>query len=104
MTNEAATQNYESQMRFLKTYADSFEQKKDMAAKLEVELDQVKPAAERAQKIMKELGELKKSIRLDESFLISMTQMVERNTGEPITNGPLFEKQKSEVSNQQTVN
>lgn len=93
-----ATQQYESQMRFLKTYADSFEQKKELAAKLEVELDQLKPAAERANKIMKELGELKKSIRLDESFLISMTQMVERNTGVQVTNGPLFDQKKQEAA------
>jgi hypothetical protein len=93
MSGATATPEFTSQMRFLKTYSDSFEQKKELRAKLQVRLEQIKPVAQEASEIRKEIGELDKSIRLDESFLINMNEMVKRNTGESVTDGPLFEKQ-----------
>lgn len=86
-----ATNQFLSQMEFLKAYANSSAQKKQLAACLKERLGNLKPSVEEANRIVEELEDLQKSIRLDEKFLISMNEMVVRNTREPISNGPLFD-------------
>lgn len=93
-----ATNQYHSQMEFLKAYAHSTAQKKQAAVGLKERLESLKPSVEEANKIVEELEDLQKSIRLDEKFLISMNEMVVRNTGEPISNGPLFDASASSAS------
>lgn len=89
---ENATEQYHSQMEFLKAYAHSTAQKKQAASGLKERLENLKHSVEEAKRIVEELEDLQKSIRLDEKFLISMNEMVVRNTGEPISNGPLFDQ------------
>ena len=88
---DAATQQFNSQMEFLKAYSVSFEQKKEAANTLQGRLKELQPLVEESEKISEELNDLNKSMRLDEKFLVSMNEMVLRNTGKPISEGPLFD-------------
>lgn len=83
---------FASQMEFLKAYANTFEQKKELKHQLEERLHTLKISVEEYKKVEAELDNLKKSLREDEKFLISMNDMVLRNTGQPISNGELFEQ------------
>ncbi len=83
-----------SQMNFLKTYIDSFERKEEVLIELKERLAQLQPYVEEARKIQEEIDDINRSLRLDEKFFISMNDMVLRNTGQPISNGELFEQNK----------
>ena len=104
MNGTTATPEFHSQMEFLRAYASSTEQKRNMAAELKKRQDTLKASVEEAERIKAELSDLEKSIRLDEKFLINMNEMVLRGTGAQISEGPLFERRNSEVSNQPTIN
>jgi predicted nuclease with TOPRIM domain len=92
MSGTNAEVQFASQMEFLKAYATTFEQKKELKLKLEERLSTLKTSVEEFEKLESELDNLKKSLREDEKFLISMNDMVLRNTGQPISNGDLFEQ------------
>ena len=86
---------FASQMEFLKAYAVSFEKKKELKHQLEEKLYSLLASVEQHKEITDELETLRKSLREDEKFLISMNDMVLRNTGQPISNGELFEQHKN---------
>lgn len=90
MDNGTQEVQFQSQMNFLLTYSESYQQKTMRAKYLQERLGNLKPMVEESTKIQEELEDLNKSIRLDEKFLISMNDMVMRNTGQPIDNGPMF--------------
>lgn len=84
-------QEYASQMGFLKTYAENVEKKKKMIDGLKKQMLELKPQVDLFNALTEEVEDLSKSIRLDEKFLVSMNDMVLRNTGRPISDGPLFD-------------
>jgi hypothetical protein len=88
---------FTSQMGFLKTYAEQSLRKQLLIDELKKKAESLKGTVDQFESINEEIEDLQKSLRLDEKFLISMNEMVLRNTGDPISNGPLFEEKKTET-------
>lgn len=95
------TEEFKSQMTFLKTYSESYGKRKEQIAAKRQQLESLQPAVEEFSSIQDEIKELVKQNQSDEKFLISMNEMVLRNTGQPINNGPLFnEEENNQCTNQ----
>lgn len=86
------TDEFRSQMNFLKMYDADRSKKKEELGRIKSAMTDLQPYVDEYEELKKNEAELKKEIRDDEKFLISMNDMVRRVTGEPISNGPLFDK------------
>ena len=104
MSGATATHEDQTLMEWLKNYKSTSDLTKARIEELKVQHSKLLPAVEEANKLNSEIQQLQKHLRENEKFLINMNQAVIRMTGEPISNGELFEARKSEVSNQQSVN
>jgi prefoldin subunit 5 len=92
MTQVAATEEFKSQMTFLKTYERNYQLRKKQIEALKNNAEELKPQVEVYEAIQEEIKSLKSQNKTDEEFLVSMNEMVLRSTGEPISQGPLFEE------------
>jgi len=86
------TNEFQSQMTFLKRYSENYYHRAQLIAEKRKMLEDLKPSVDQSNLITEEIEDLKAQNKIDEKFLISMNDMVLRNTGEPISNGPLFEE------------
>lgn len=87
MSNE----HFTSQMIFLQTHAENYENRNNRLTVIDDRLKQLAPLMDEAKKLVEEKEELQKLNRDEKKFLISMNDMVLRNTGKPISEGPLFD-------------
>ncbi len=82
---------FSSQMTFLKTYAESHEAKKEILQQIDRKIDELKPTVNQYTDLVEQKKAMIKELNAEEKFLLSMNNMVQRVTGEPISNGPLFD-------------
>lgn len=87
---------FASQMNFLQTHAENYEQRKLRIESIDGRLNQLEPMLDEFKKLEKEKEDLQRLNKDEKKFLITMNEMVLRNTGEPFSNGPLFENQNKE--------
>lgn len=83
---------FSSQMTFLKTYSEQHNDKKAELQKIDRKIDELKPIVNQYNDLVENKKELMKELTTQEKFLLSMNSMVQRVTGEPIDQGPLFNK------------
>lgn len=81
---------FKSQMNFLQTYHESFERRKEQIEEKKQQSASMENYVLQYNRLQEEIKELEKENRQDEKFLISMNDMVLRNTDQPVSNGPLF--------------
>jgi len=97
------TNEFKSQMTFLKRYNENYNYRAQQIAEKKKMQEDLKPTVDQFNAISEEIEDLKVQNKIDEKFLISMNDMVLRNTGEPISNGPLFEVGQEDRSEKQEV-
>jgi hypothetical protein len=88
-------------MNFLATYKSARDKRAALIESKKTQIEELKPAVEEYENLKSEIDFLQKENRQDEKFLINMNEMVLRNTGDPIDNGPLFNNEKTEEDSEQ---
>jgi len=87
-------QKFASQMEFLQTHADNFAKRANRLDVINGKLNDFEPMLDEIEKLTTEREEILKLNRDEKKFLVTMNEMVLRSTGEPISNGPLFQDHK----------
>lgn len=90
------TEEFKSQMTFLKVYSRTHEEINQELHAVDREIDELKPTVNKYQDLIERKKELIKRLNSEEKFLIEMNKAILRNTGNNIDDGPLFDKTKEE--------
>ncbi|MEW6653298.1 MAG: hypothetical protein AB1394_07490 [Bacteroidota bacterium] len=96
MNGATATHEDQVLVDWLKNYKSTSDLTKARIDELKAKRDKLTAAVDEANKLDSEIQQLSKHLRENEKFLINMNQAVIRLTGEPISNGELFEQKKEE--------
>lgn len=85
-------EQFKSQMIFLGTYADEYNKRKILIDDYKSRLKILQPHVDEYTQVKESIRELEKQNQSDEKLLISMNNMVLRASGQPVSNGPLFDE------------
>jgi len=83
---------FKSGMAFLNSYAKDYDERKEKIQQLKKKLDDLQPAVQEALKAQDEIENLTKLNKSSEKFLMDMNSVILSHTGQPVSNGPLFEE------------
>ena len=90
-------QLFNSTLNFLQAYARNYEQRQQRISDIEKRFTDLRPAVEEAAALETEKESLKKLNKDEEKFLVAMNTIFLQSTGQPITNGPLWDESNKEV-------
>lgn len=90
-------QLFNSTLNFLQAYARNYEQRRQRISDIDKRFADLRPAVEEAAALEVEKESLKKLNKDEEKFLVAMNTIFLQSTGQPITNGPLWDESNKEV-------
>lgn len=86
-----------SGLSFLNAYANQHMAREEKITVLEEKLIKLQPMVDEAAKIAEEIKLIRAQNKSDEKFLMNMNEVILAETGEPISNGELFDAAKRET-------